>query len=177
MSAPRHHNPAALHFELKPISRAGVAEALERAERYRLLNEPALAESICLDVLDAEPENQRALVTLLLALTDQFGHGVATGKARELLPRLKSEYDRRYYAGIIWERSAHAQLRKGAPNASFTAFEAFLEAMDCYERAIPLRPDGNDDAILRWNTCARILMRNPNLRPRPDETYEPVTGE
>lgn len=177
MTAPRHRDQASLHFELKPISHAGVAEALERAERYRLLNEPSLAESICLDVLDAEPENQRALVTLLLALTDQFGHGTAPLKPRELLPRIRNEYERRYYAGIIWERSAHAQLRKGAPNASFSAYESFLEAMDCYERAIPLRPEGNDDSILRWNTCARILMRNPNLRPRPDEAYEPVTGE
>jgi hypothetical protein len=166
-----------VQFELKPISAAGVAEALGMAERYRLLNEPSLAESICLDVLDVQPDNQRALVTLLLALTDQFGHGVAAAKARELLPRVKSEYEQRYYGGIIWERSAHAQLRKGAPNASFSAYESFLQAMDCYEHAIPQRPPGNDDSILRWNTCARILMRNANLRPRPDEAYEPVTGE
>jgi hypothetical protein len=166
-----------MQFELKPISKAGVSEALERAERYRLLNEPSLAESICLDVLDVEPENQRALVTLLLALTDQFGHGAAPAKARELLPRLTSEYERRYYAGIICERSAHAQLRKGAPNASFSAYDAFMQAMRCYEIAIPLHPAANDDAILRWNTCARILMRNPNLRAKPDEAYEPVMGE
>lgn len=166
-----------MQFHLKPISAAGVSEALARAERYRLLNEPPLAESICLDVFDVEPENQRALVTLLLALTDQFGHGAVAGKARELLPRLKGDYEQRYYAGIIWERFAHAQLRKGAPNASFSAYEGFLQAMDCYERAIPLRPAGNDEAILRWNTCARILMRTPNLRPRPDEAYEPVLGE
>lgn len=166
-----------MQFELKPISSAGVSEAIDRAERYRLLNEPSLAESICLDVLDVEPENQRALVTLLLAITDQFGHGAALAKARELLPRLKGEYEQRYYAGMIWERSAHAQLRKGAPNASFSAHDGFIQAMACYEKAIPLRPSGNDDAILRWNTCARILMRNPNLRPKPDEAYEPVTGE
>jgi hypothetical protein len=176
MSVPHRQDPA-LHFDLKPISQAGVAEALERAERYRLLNEPSLAESICLDVLEVEPGNQSALINLLLSLTDQFGHGVSPGRARELLPRLEGEYERRYYAGIIWERSAHAQLRKGAPNASFSAYESFLQAMDCYERAIPLRPEGNDDSILRWNTCARILMRNANLRPRPDEAYEPVTGE
>ena len=102
-----------MHFELKPISSAGVSDALEKAERYRLLNEPSLAESICLDVLEAEPENQRALVTLLLARTDQFGYGTAMATARELLPRLKSDYDQHYYAGIIWERSAHAQIRKG----------------------------------------------------------------
>ncbi len=166
-----------MQFELKPISKGGVAEALEKAERYRLLGEPSLAESICLDVLHVDSENQRALVMLLLALTDQFGHGVAPVRAREILPRLQSEYERQYYAGIIWERLAHAQLRKGSPNAAFTAYDAFRQAMECYEKAGPIRPAGNDDAILRWNTCARILMRNPNLRPRPDEAYEPVLGE
>lgn len=177
MAGPQHRDSVTLQFELKPISSAGVSEALEKAARYRLLNEPSLAESICLDVLEAEPDNQRALVTLLLARTDQFGYGTAMATARELLPRLKNEYDQRYYAGIIWERSAHAQIRKGAPTASFSAFDGFIQAMRCYEKAIELRLPGNDDAILRWNTCARILMRNPNLRPKPDEAYEPVTGE
>ena len=168
-----------MQFELKPISKAGIQEALEKAERYRLLNEPSLAESICLDVLEADPENQSALVMLLLALTDQFGqgHGHGPHKAREILPRLKSDYEKQYYAGIVWERLAHAQLRKASPNAAFTAYDAFRQAMDCYEKAIALRPPANDDSILRWNTCARILMRNPNLRPRPDEAYEPVMGE
>ncbi|HLH00718.1 MAG TPA: hypothetical protein VKX49_30710 [Bryobacteraceae bacterium] len=166
-----------MQFHLKPISKSGIAEALEKAERYRLLAEPSLAESICLDVLHIDPENQEALVMLLLALTDQFGQGTAPGKAREVLPRLKGEYEREYYAGIIWERSAHAQLRKASPNATFTAYEGFRQAMECYEKAEAVHPAGNDDAILRWNTCARILMRNPNLRPRPDEAYEPVLGE
>jgi len=118
-----------MQFELKPISSAGIAEALEKAERYRLINEPSLAESICLDVLRVDPENQKAVVMLLLALTDQFGH-VAPSRARELLPRLKGDYEREYYTGIIWERTAHAQLRKGSPNAVFTAHDAFRQAMD-----------------------------------------------
>ena len=176
MGIPRDGN-AIVHFELKPISKAAVGEALEKAKRYRLLNEPSLAESICLDVLEVEPENQRALVTLLLAITDQFGHGAAAVKARELLPRLKSDYEQQYYAGIVWERSAHAQLRKAVPHASFSAYEAFVRAMECYERAIELQPVGNDDAILRWNTCARILMRNQNLRLKQDEAFEQVMGE
>jgi len=166
-----------MQFELKPISAAGIDEALEKAARYRLLGEPSLAESICLDVLRIDAANQRALILLLLALTDQFGHGISPAKAREILPRLKDEYQRQYYNGIVWERSAHAQLRKASPTAAFTAYDAFRHAMECYEEAMELRPAGNDDAILRWNTCARVLMRNPSLRPRPDEAYEPVTGE
>jgi hypothetical protein len=164
-------------FELKPISPAGVGVALQRAERYRLLKEPALAESICLDVLRIEPENQRALVTLLLAITDQFGEGALPAAARELLPRLKSDYEQSYFAGIIWERSAHAQLRSGAPNAAASAYRTFLEAMQRYEDAIELRPQGNDDAILRWNTCARILMRHPDLQPVHAAAHAPARRE
>ncbi len=102
-------------FELKPITREAIPKALEKGERYRLLNEPWQAESICLDVLRTDPENQEALVMLLLALTDQFDKGVADGakRAREVLPRLGSEYEQTYYAGIICERQAKAQLDQG----------------------------------------------------------------
>src|SRR5688572_23354783 len=101
-------------FEPKPLTKDGIARAVERAERYRLLNEPVEAESICLDVLSADPENQRALVMLLLALTDQLDEDAAdaVARAREILPRLREEYERAYYAGIIAERRAKAQLRQ-----------------------------------------------------------------
>lgn len=166
-----------MEFQLKPISHAGISEALDKVERYRLLNEPALAESICLDILDVEPDNQEALVMLLLSITDQFDQSASPSRARAVLPRLRGEYERHYYAGIIAERTAHAQLRKRSPNSNFTAYDGFRYAMECYEKAEALRPEGNDDALLRWNTCARILMGNQNLRPRPDEAFEPVLGE
>ena len=162
-----------MDFELKPISHQGVAEALEKVDRYRLLKEPSLAESICLDVLLVEPGNQRALVMLLLSLTDQFGQGVDPEHAREILPKLKNDYERAYYEGIIHERQAYALLRQRSPSAP----DAFRKAMTCYEQAEHLRPTRNDDAILRWNTCARVLMRNPNLRAGTDEEREAVQGE
>ena len=59
-------------FTLKKIETSGIAHALEKAERYRLLNDPAQAESICRDVLEVEPAHQDALRHLILALTDQF---------------------------------------------------------------------------------------------------------
>ncbi|HEY3052652.1 MAG TPA: hypothetical protein VGK04_04610 [Thermoanaerobaculia bacterium] len=40
-------------------------------------------------------------------------------------------------------------------------------------RAEKIRPAGNDDALLRWNTCARIFMNNRELRPREEERVEP----
>jgi tetratricopeptide (TPR) repeat protein len=162
-------------FELKPLSKEAIPKALEKAERYRLLNEPVEAESICRDVLRIDPENQQALITLLLALTDQVEHGIAdvVGQAREALSRLRGEYERAYYAGIICERRAKAQMLQGGPGSGYAAHAAFREAMDWYEKADSLRPPGNDDARLRWNTCVRILGRHPELRPVPEERWEP----
>ena len=74
-------------FELKHLSAAAIPRALEKAERYRLLNEPWEAESICLDVLSVEPQNQQALVMLILALTDAFAEspGVDAPAAQGIL--------------------------------------------------------------------------------------------
>ena len=162
-------------MELKPITRAGIPTALQKAERYRLLNDSACAESICLDVLEVDPENQPALIMLLLAITDQFSDGMSEGvhRAREVLPRLRDEYKRAYYGGIICERRAKAQLHHPALGATEVAADWFHEAMVYYERAEGIRPEGNDEAILRWNTCARMLARHerPGVSARE---YEPV---
>src|SRR5262245_43656179 len=166
-----------MHFDLKPISPESISDALAKVERYRFLNEPSLAESICLDILAVEPGNQPALISLLLARTDQFGNGVTAAKAREVLAQIEGAYERAYYAGIIWERTAHAHLRAGGPHAGATAYDALRQAMELYERAETVRPSGNDDALLRWNTCARVIMRNPEIRPLPYESLQPITGE
>jgi hypothetical protein len=160
-------------FELKPITRDAVPRALEKAERYRLLNEPSDAESICLDVLRVEPDNQKALVMMLLAVTDQFeGFAVDAGRAQDVLHRLHGEYERAYYAGIISERRAKAQLKKGGPGSGYVAHDGLREAMAFYERAQSLRPPGNDDSILRWNACARTLIDHPFIRPAPEDRME-----
>jgi hypothetical protein len=161
-------------FELKPLSREAVGRAMEKAERYRLLNEPAEAESICLDVLALEPEHPQALVVLLLALTDQFDDRLAgtVQRAREVLPRLREGYERAYYAGIVSERRAKAQMRAGTLGSRHAAHDSLREAMEWYEKAEALRPAGNDDAVLRWNACARILMAHPHLQPAREEPYE-----
>lgn len=159
-------------MELKPLAPDALGKALERAERYRLLNEPEGAESICLDVLRVEPRNQAALVSLLLALTDQFGAGGTTERAREILPALEDDYERAYYAGLICERRAKALLHRGGPGSSSMAYQEFREAMTWYGKAEALRPPGNDDAVLRWNTCVRLLARHPHLRPASEERSE-----
>lgn len=166
-----------MHFDLKSISADAVPKALEKAERYRLLNEPSLAESICLDILAILPSHQEALVALLLARTDQFDHGVPMKSAEELLTRIEGEYERAYFAGLIWERQAHAHLSEHGPLSNANTYHALREAMTHFERAEALRPHGNDDAILRWNACARVLSGNPEIRPLPDAEFQPITGE
>jgi hypothetical protein len=166
-----------MHFDLKLISVESIEEAFAKAERYRFLNEPSLAESICLDILAIVPDHQQALISLLLARTDQFASGVAAKAAHEVLARIKGDYERAYYAGIIQERLGHARLHQGGPGSAVVAYHDLREAMEHYERAEALRPPGNDDAILRWNTCARLIMRNTEIRPRPHEEFQPITGE
>lgn len=160
--------------DLKSLSVEAIPAALEKAERYRLLNEPAEAESICLDVLATEPANQKALTTLLLALTDRFskGYGVSDTEAKEVLGKIKGEYERAYYSGILAERRAKAQLARGTPGSHHQAYDGFREAMHWFEKAEAVRPAGNDDALLRWNTCARMIAKN-QLSAREDEKIEP----
>src|SRR5262249_46249998 len=152
-------------FELKVLSAAAIPAALERAERYRLLNEPMLAESICLDILEVEPRNQQALILLFLSLTDQFDDSVSTvERALAVVPRLETEYHRKYYQGVSYERQARARLRRSAPGGASTAYYLLRHAMSYYEAAEDIRPSGNDESLLRWNTCARTIMSG-NLQP------------
>ena len=150
-------------FELKPLHSEAIPAALEKANRYRLLNEPGAAESIYLDILKIDPDNQEALINIVLAMSDRFGKDYAIGDARitEYLTRIKGDYERTYYTGIMYERRGKAALAKDGVGA----YELFRQAMDCFETAEAMRPIGNDDAILRWNGCARIIKRN-NLEPR-----------
>lgn len=161
-----------MQFDLKTISVQSIPEALSKAERYRLLNEPALAESICLDVLAVVPDHQQALISLLLARTDQFQAHAHAKPAQEVLAKIHGDYERAYYGGIIWERLGNARVRQGGAAGGAAAYHALHEAMEHYERAMKFAPAGNDDAILRWNTCARAIMQNPQIRPLPDEAAE-----
>ena len=161
-------------FELKPISKGAVGEAIHKAEQYRALNDPEQAESICLDILRIDAENQKVLALLVLCITDQFGSGSGAAgvqKAREIVARFQDQYQRFYYSGIVCERQARALLSRGT--SSGFAYEGFREAMDWYAKAEPIRPPEHDDAILRWNSCARTIRRH-HLRPRPVERELPL---
>jgi tetratricopeptide (TPR) repeat protein len=162
-----------MELKLKSISRAGIKAAIAKAERYRYLNEPEEAESICRDILEIEPAHQLAQRILGLAITDQFTGGVKDRfpEASTIFNDLEDQYSRLYYTGILHERHAKAQLRVGRPPQ---AVAAELEAaMRCFQEAEQIRPKENDESILRWNRCARLLQ----TLPQPVTQEEPLAFE
>jgi hypothetical protein len=164
-------------FATKPISRESITGALAKAERYRLLNEPSEAESICRDILDIDPANAQAKVTLILALTDQIPtDGQAFTSALSIANRLASPYERAYYTGIAWERRAKARHDGGGQGSRQYVHEWIVNALKLYEEAEKLRPSGNDDAVLRWNACVRFLALK-QLTPQAEEAPEPIISE
>lgn len=159
-----------MSVEFKRLSVEALPAALEKAKHYRLLNEPEEAESICEDVLAVQPENQQALVLLLLSRTDQFGLGnpADLDRAREVLPRLTGEYERAYFGGLICERQAKSLLQRRGRRTGFVAYDWLQFALEQYESASKIHPPGNDEALLRWNTCVRMIRRY-RLRPADPE--------
>jgi tetratricopeptide (TPR) repeat protein len=153
-----------MEFKLKTISKVGIPEAISKAELYRSLNEPEEAESICRDILAVEPDHQLALRLLGLAITDQFCGDTSdrSGEAEKLFQRLEEPYERLYYAGLLYERRAKAQMRAG--RSPHILAPLFGEAMRCFAEAEMIRPPENDDAILRWNRCARLLQSHPGFQ-------------
>ncbi len=147
-----------MEYHLKSISKAGIPEATAKVELYRYLNEPEEAESICRDILAVEAHHQLALRLLGLSITDQFT-GSASDRYREaaeIFQRLTDAYERFYYTGILYERRAKAQLVSGQP--PHTLLPLFERALECFGEAEKIRPKGNDDSILRWNRCVRLLQ-------------------
>lgn len=146
-----------MEFQLKFISLEGVDEALAKVETYRFLNQPEEAESICHDVLAIAPGHQLALRLLGLAITDQFTGGPSDryADAENAFQQLSDPYERVYYMGLLYERRAKAQLQAHRP--PHTLLVLLEAAMRCYAEAENIRPVGNDDAILRWNRCVRLI--------------------
>ena len=158
-------------FKLKSLSSEAIERALKRAEHYRFLNDPVQAESICRDVLATDAGNQSALITLILALTDEFKTQRAAAsvkEARKHVGELVSEYHRLYYSGIIAERQARAYLSRSSPG--HYAYDALREAMKYYEEAERLHSAGDEDAVLRWNSCVRTIQEDGLEPEAPGQT-------
>jgi tetratricopeptide (TPR) repeat protein len=161
-----------MDLKLKTISKSGIAEAIAKAELYRYLNEPEEAESICRDILAADPKHMLGLRTLGLAITDQFTGGPSDRYAdvEKIFQSLADAYERNYYTGLLCERRVKAQLRAG--RAPHTLLPLLEKALQCFGDAEKISPPGNDDAILRWNRCVRLLQSQPDF-----ETEEIVSFE
>jgi tetratricopeptide (TPR) repeat protein len=157
-----------MELKLHNIHAGAVSSALEKAQQYRSLLEPEIAESICLDILKIDPDNQQALVTYILALTDQLSQSQSQSQikaAQRAIDKLLSDYQRFYYAGLLNERRARV-MTKQTMSHSF-AYDYFYEALKAYKKAEAIRPENNDEAILRWNSCIRTIEKE-KLKPRQD---------
>jgi hypothetical protein len=145
-------------YALKRIHPDGIDAALQKADRYRELNQPEEAESICRDVLAIDAGHQLALRILGLALSDQFGpsSGKRFAEAQAVFARLTDPYEHAFYTGLAFERQAKAELAAQVPLRSIRPL--FDQALARYAEAEAIRPAGNDDAILRWNSCVRALQ-------------------
>jgi len=166
-------------FALKPISSDSLDGALAKAERYRLLNEPSEAESICRDILEVAPANREARISLILALTDEFParrSGLCERRWRRP-PLSNPPTIAPYYSGIAWERRAKAFHDAGRPGSSGRVYDWIVKALGLFEEAERQRPAGNDDPILRWNACVRFLERHKSLKPAPEDVTEPILSE
>ena len=158
-------------LQLKPLNEHAIDSAMEKANHYRLLNDPENAESICRDILEHDPKHQPALATLILSLADQFrNRSTKVKEARRFLEHLDGEYNQAYYAGLICERAARATLARTTPGVKYAAYDLFREAMEHFEKAENLSSEDNDDAVLRWNSCVRTIKRR-NLESRPDDNH------
>ena len=161
-------------YELKPLSKEAIPKAIDRAKQYRLLNQPWHAESICRDVLAVDPDNQQNLIILLLAITDQFASekvSKSISDAEEIMDMLKDAYQQDYAKGIIYERQASAAIRRGGPRSGYIAYYHLLRAMEAYEKSAKSHPEKNEESILRWNTCVRMIEQF-DLKPAPDDDNE-----
>lgn len=161
--------------ELKPISKDAIPGALEKARHYRLLNQPWQAESICSDILRAEPDNQQVIYELVLTITDQFEGKFkrSVSNALEVAEKLTNTYQREYCSGLIYERQAMAAFKRQTPRAGYIAFNYLEQALYHYGNALKIRPSTNDEAILRWNACVRFINQY-KLKSAPEESGSPT---
>lgn len=165
-----------MRLTLKTISKSGIARALAKAEMFRFVNQPGETESICRDVLAADPDNQTATALLGLALADQFCATVSDrcAEAGRIIQSLKDPYERLYYTGVLNERRAKVQMHAGRPRHVLAPL--LEQAMACYEKAEKIRPEGNDDTILHWNRCARLLEGLHEVQPEREPGIEVADG-
>lgn len=158
---------------LKRLAEKNLGAAVALAKHYRDLNQPEEAESICRDVLDVAPDDQDALQTLGLALTDQLPTRwmALFEEACSIFTRLKGDYERVYYTGIAWERYAKAQLAAGRDHNAIHAYET---ALGHFEKAEELAPKGEPAPVLHYNHCVRALTEHPDLVRASGTPHQPA---
>ncbi len=149
------------------IHKTAIPNVLKKAKQYRLLLEPDLAISICIDIFAIDANNQEALIIYILALTDKLSNGckVTDKKILDTIAKLSTKFYKDYYTGIFLEKKARAML-KNTMSKSF-AYAAFMQAIKAYKQAEKLADKDCSDAILRYNSCLRTIEKQ-HLIPRDE---------
>ncbi|AFJ01431.1 hypothetical protein Q7C_252 [Methylophaga frappieri] len=166
-----------MELSLHDIHADSVELAIDRARQYRSLLEPEIAESICLDVLHIQPDNQQARIIYILALTDQIDVSGSQSPFQAIetaIELLDNPYQQQYYTGIYFERRARFMLSQ--PMSRAFAYDYFVKALQCYQQAEKIRPEHNDESILRWNSCVRTIARE-KLKPVSEQDKVQMSRE
>ena len=152
-------------FALKALSHEGVASALAKAEHYRLLKRTGRSGEHLPRYSRHRARNQQALICLVLAQSDQIARDSRSfHSALATVQKLQGSTSVPITAGIVWERRAKALDAERGRGTHHSVYEWVVKALDCFAQAERLRPAGNDDAVLRWNTCVRFLTQSSKPR-------------
>jgi hypothetical protein len=68
----------------------------------------------------------------------------------------------------------HAHIQHDVPGGASAAYHALRAAMSLFEEAAKYSPPGSEDAILRWNTCARVIMKSAEEEESLDDEQSDV---
>lgn len=157
-----------MELKLYDIHPEAIELALDKARQYRSLLEPEMAESICLDIINIDSDNQAVLVVYILSLLDQIpspDKKIEVKTIERIIDQLSSSYQRFYYSGLLHERMARYMVTQTMSHAF--AYDYFYQALRCYDHAREISPVGNDEATLRWNSCIRTIEQE-KLKPHQD---------
>lgn len=157
-------------MDLKILETGEIDAALAAAEACWSRSEVEVAQSICQDILEADPDHPTALELLFLSRVALLSKGLPKGveRAQELIPRFGSEFDRAFFSGVLRETQARYLLERRGRHSSFVAYSWFRHAMDDFDEASTKDPN-RPEPRLHWNACLRTLQANPQCVPAPEE--------
>ena len=157
-------------MDFKNLESADLDAALAAAQASWAELRAEETESICLDILELDPNHRSTLDLLLRCRIELLKKGLpqSVARAQELIPQLDSDFDQAFYSGMIREAQARYLLEKRGRATSGVAYSWFRHAMDDFAAASNLDA-GRVEPKLHWNACLRTLENNPQCVPPPED--------